>query len=106
MDMLVVISITAAYAYSVVAFAFQVNDIELEQGAFFETSTLLITLVLLGRLCAAAARLRALAAVSMSSLQTNVATILHGNGQTEQVDARLLQFGDVIRVPPHTCIVT
>ena len=38
MDMLVVISITAAYAYSVVAFALSQAGIELKQEAFFETS--------------------------------------------------------------------
>lgn len=53
MDMLVVISITAAYAYSVVAFGLERAGVRLEQEAFFETSTMLIILVLLGRLIAA-----------------------------------------------------
>lgn len=41
MDMLIVISITAAYVYSVVAFAFLMAGRPLETKAFFETSTLL-----------------------------------------------------------------
>ncbi|PPJ57923.1 hypothetical protein CBER1_09852 [Cercospora berteroae] len=107
MDMLIVISITAAYGYSVVAFALAEAGVELGEEAFFETSSLLITLVLLGRLMAAAARVRAVSAVSMSSLQRESALLLDTDGRrTEEIDARLLQFGDLIRVPAHTSIVT
>lgn len=106
MDMLVVISITAAYGYSVVAFALTESGFELEQEAFFETSSLLITLVLVGRLMAAMARMRAVSAVSMSSLQADRALLLHADAQTEEIDARLLHFGDIIRVTAHCNIVT
>jgi Cd2+-exporting ATPase len=106
MDMLVVISITAAYGYSVVAFALAESGIELEQEAFFETSSLLITLVLLGRLISAFARMRAVSAVSMSSLQAEKALLLRTNGNTEEIDARLLQIGDIVRVMAHTSVVT
>ncbi|CAK1356434.1 unnamed protein product [Cercospora beticola] len=106
MDMLIVISITAAYGYSVVAFALAEAGVGSEEEAFFETSSLLITLVLLGRLMAAAARVRAVSAVSMSSLQRESALLLNTDGRTEEIDARLLQFGDLIRVPAHTSIVT
>ncbi|KAI7109163.1 heavy metal translocatin [Hortaea werneckii] len=85
MDMLVVISITAAYFYSVVAFALYEAGISVKEAAFFETSSLLITLVLLGRLVAAFCR---------------------PDGATVEIDARLLQFGDTIRIAPHTRIVT
>ena len=106
MDMLVVISITAAHGYSVVAFGLAESGIELEQQAFFETSTLLITLILVGRLVAAVARIRAVSAVSMESLQSETATLLHDDGQIQAIDFRLLQFGDIIRVVAHTSIVT
>lgn len=106
MDMLVVISITAAYGYSVIAFALVESGIKLEQESFFETSSLLITLVLVGRLMAAVARMRAVSAVSMSSLQTEKALLLHSNGQAEEIDARILHFGDTIRVMAHSSIVT
>lgn len=106
MDMLVVISITAAYGYSIVAFGLLESGIELEQEAFFETSSLLITLILLGRLVAAIARRRAVSAVSMSSLHPTTAQLLLPDGQSQKIDARLLQFGDSIRVPAHTSIVT
>lgn len=106
MDMLVVISITAAYAYSIVAFALSQAGIELEQEAFFETSTLLITLVLFGRLIAAIARVRAIRAVSLRSLQVDMSLLLQPDGQTTQIDSRLLHFGDVVLVPAHSRIVT
>ena len=48
MDMLVVISVTAVYAYSLVATGLFFAGVELNTRPFFETSTLLITLILLG----------------------------------------------------------
>lgn len=106
MDMLVVISITSAYLYSLVAFGLQRAGLELEQGPFFETSTLLITLVLLGRLMAAWARMKALSSVSLRSLQAETALLVEPSGETSKIDARLLQFGDSIAVPPHSRIAT
>ncbi|KAK4889488.1 hypothetical protein LTR27_011749 [Elasticomyces elasticus] len=106
MDMLVVISITAAYVYSVVAFGLTEAGVELEQKSIFETSTLLITLVLLGRLMAAWARMRSISAVSLRSLQGETALLLSPTGETAKVDARLLEFGDCISIPPHSRIVT
>lgn len=60
MDMLIVISISAAYLYSVIAFGFSMAGKPLDTKEFFKTSTLLITLVLLSRLVAAFARIRAM----------------------------------------------
>lgn len=106
MDMLVVISITAAYGYSVVAFALTEAGVQLQQQAFFETGTLLITLVLLGRLVAAFARVTAVRAVSMRSLQTKETFLLGPDGEIIPIDARLLKFGDSIVIRPHSSIVT
>lgn len=105
MDMLVVISITAAYSYSVVAFAFRMTGEPLDTSEFFETSTLLITLVLVGRLITAVARNRAVSAVSMRSLQAAKAIIVQ-DGENVEVDARLLQYGDIIKALPHTIVPT
>ncbi|CAI4212174.1 unnamed protein product [Parascedosporium putredinis] len=105
MDMLVTISITAAYVYSLVAFAFRMADRPLETAEFFETSTLLVTLVLLGRLLSAVARVRAVAAVSLRSLQAATALLVE-NGEETEVDARLLHFGDRFLVQPHSRIPT
>ena len=106
MDMLVVISITAAYGYSVVAFALEHNGYTLEQKEFFKTSTLLITLVLAGRLVSVMARTRAVNAVSVKSLQAETAVLVNNIGETCDLDARLLQFDDYILVPPHARVVT
>ncbi|DAA75733.1 TPA_exp: putative Copper-transporting ATPase [Trichophyton benhamiae CBS 112371] len=111
MDMLVVISITAAYLYSLVAVGFTLADKPLATPEFFETSTLLITLVLFGRLVAAYARIRAVEAVSTRSLQPATALLLEdahaaAAGQTREIDARLLQFGDKFLVSPHCTIPT
>lgn len=107
LDMLVVISITAAYLYSIVAFGFRMSGRPLETAEFFETSTLLITLVMLGRLLASFARIRAVAAVSMRSLQSTTALLVEHGGRSEQeIDSRLLQYGDVFKVLPHCRIPT
>jgi Cu2+-exporting ATPase len=106
MDMLVVISITAAYGYSVVAFALTHAGHQLEQGEFFETSSLLITLVLLGRLIAGAARAKAVSTVSFTSLQAETAFLVHESGECQEIDARLLQLGDTILIRAHSRIVT
>jgi len=106
MDMLVVISISAAYGYSVVAYGLQRAGVDLEQGPFFETSTLLITLVLLGRLMAAWARMKALSIISLRSLQAETALLVGSSGELSKIDARLLQFGDSIVIQPHSRIVT
>ena len=107
MDMLVVISISAAYGYSIVAFGLILAG----KGAdstkpLFETSTLLISLILLGRLVAAYARKRAIAAVSLRSLQSTTAVLVAESGTSLELDARLLHFGDILLVRPHTQIVT
>lgn len=105
MDMLVVMSITAAYVYSVVAFGFNMADKPLDEEQFFETSTMLITLILAGRLIAAFARVQAVAAVSLRSKQNNTAVLVGKDGDHE-IDARLLQYGDQFKVLPHSRIPT
>ncbi|KFH44981.1 P-type cation-transporting ATPase-like protein [Hapsidospora chrysogenum ATCC 11550] len=105
MDMLVVISITAAYVYSVVAFVFRMVDEPLAIPEFFETSTLLITLILLGRLIASYARARAIQAVSLRSLQPTTALIVEDDNLRE-IDSRLLQLGDCFKLLPHCQVPT
>lgn len=106
MDMLIVISITAAYIYSLVAFALTHAGYTLQTGELFETSSLLITLILLGRLLAAIAKVRAVSAVSLHSLQAGQTLVSGRDGVTKEIDARLLQFGDIFVVPAHSRIVT
>ncbi|KAF2468493.1 copper-translocating P-t [Lindgomyces ingoldianus] len=110
MDFLVAFSTTTAYVFSVVSYVFQIRRHPLETGSFFETSTLLVTLILFGRVVNEFARLRAAKAVSFRSLQAEHALlVVPGQAQPREarkIDARLLQYGDSFKVPPHTRIVT
>ncbi|KAM0426449.1 hypothetical protein ACHAPT_008140 [Fusarium lateritium] len=105
MDMLVVMSISAAYIYSVIAFSFKMAGKPLDEDEFFETSTMLVTLILVGRLIAAFARVQAVAAVSLRSKQNNIAVLVGKDGDRE-IDARLLQYGDQFKVLPHSRVPT
>ncbi|GAW26316.1 putative cation transport ATPase [Rosellinia necatrix] len=105
LDMLVVVAITAAFIYSIVAFGYLMSGRPLETGAFFETSSLLISLIMLGRLVASYARIRAVAAVSVRSLQVGTAIVVE-DGVDREIDSRLLQFGDIFKVTPHSRIPT
>ncbi|KAI1349877.1 E1-E2 ATPase-domain-containing protein [Xylaria sp. FL0043] len=105
LDMLVVVAITAAYVYSIVAFAYLMSGRPLETASFFETSSLLISLIMLGRLVASYARIRAVASVSVRSLQASTAMLVE-NGMDREIDSRLLQFGDIFKVTPHSRIPT
>ena len=106
MDMLVVISITAAYGYSVVAFSLTHRGYDLEEGEFFETSSLLITLVLLGRLVSAVARKQAFRMVSMKSLLAETALLIDESGQSTEIDSRLLEYDDLCIIAPYSRIIT
>ena len=69
MDMLIAINVTAAYGYSVIAFALTDSGHVLTQGAIFGSSTLLTTLILFSSLISIVARVKAFVAVSMKSMQ-------------------------------------
>ncbi|KAF2193381.1 heavy metal translocatin [Zopfia rhizophila CBS 207.26] len=106
MDFLIALSTTTAYLFSVVSYVFELKRRPLETGSFFETSTLLTTLILLGRVVSEFARLKAAKAVSFRSLQADEALLVVQMGEIRKVDTRLLQYGDTFKVPPHTRIVT
>jgi Cu2+-exporting ATPase len=113
MDFLIAFSTTLAYTFSVVSYVFQLKDMPLETGSFFETSTLLVTLILLGRVINEFVRFRAAKSVSFRSLQVDEALLvlpqsnpLSASAQTKKIDIRLLQYGDTFKIPPHTKVVT
>lgn len=105
MDLLIVLSTTAAYIFSVVSFGYLVAGSPLSTGSFFETSTLLVTLIMVGRYAAALARQKAVESISVRSLQASTAILVDG-GHDKQIDLRLLQFGDVFKVVPESKIPT
>lgn len=107
MDLLVVLSTSTAYIFSIVAFAYQVTGNPLPSGEFFQTSTLLVTLIMLGRLVSAYARQKAVESVSIRSLQSQTAVLCDVDGRNDkEIDTRALQFGDTFKVGPDSRITT
>ena len=105
MDLLIVISTTTAYIYSVVAFAFETSGNPLSTGGFFETSTLLVTLIMCGRLASAYARRRAADSISIQALQPSKA-LLSEDGNERLLDIREFQYGDLFKVLPDSVVPT
>lgn len=105
MDLLIVLSTSAAYIFSVVSFGYLVVGHPLSTGEFFETSTLLVTLIMVGRYVAALARQKAVESISVRSLQAATAILVEEAGDKE-IDARLFQYGDVFKVLPDSNIPT
>lgn len=100
-DFLVVLSSSAAYTYSIIAYAFLAAGKPLSTESFFETSTLLVTLIILGRLVTTLARQRAVESISLESLQAPDAVVVdEKTGVRQVIDSRLLQFGDIFLVLP------
>lgn len=105
MDLLVVLSTSAAYVFSVVSFGYVVAGRPLSTGQFFETSTLLVTLIMVGRWLSALARQKAVESISVRFLQAT-SVIVVSNGSETEIDVRLLQYGDVFKVAPDSRIPT
>ncbi|KAI0358286.1 heavy metal translocatin [Trametes cingulata] len=105
-ELLIVLSTTTAYVYSVVAFAYDMLGRPLPTGQFFETSTLLVTLIMVGQVVSAVARQRAIEAISVRSLQERSARIVLPDGTEEVIDVRLLRYDDQFKVLPDSAIIT
>ncbi|OGM49461.1 putative copper-transporting ATPase [Aspergillus bombycis] len=107
MDLLIVLSTSAAYIFSVVSFGYAIAGQRLSTGEFFETSTLLVTLIMVGRYVAALARQKAVESISLRSLQKPTAILTDQSGASEkEIDVRLLQYGDIFKVFPDSQIST
>ena len=107
MDLLVVLSTSAAYIYSVIAYGYQAAGKPLSTGEFFQTSTLLVTIIMIGRTLSAYAKQRAMVSISIESLQTPTALLLSTEtGKEQEIDARLLQYQDLFKVLPEMSVVT
>ncbi|KAH6658087.1 E1-E2 ATPase-domain-containing protein [Truncatella angustata] len=107
MDLLIVLSTSAAYVFSVVSFGYLASGNPLSIGEFFETSTLLVSLIMVGRWVGALARQKAIKSISIRSLQPSLALLVTQDGTPiNEVDTRLLQYGDVFCVLPEHRIPT
>ena len=105
MDILIVMSTTTAYIYSVVAFAYQVDGNPLVSGGFFQTSTLLVSLIMVGRLTSAYARRKAADAVSFQAIQPSTAVLIE-ESKEKLIDVRQFQHGDIFKVLPDSIVPT
>lgn len=106
MDLLIVLSISAAFIFSVASFGYLVVGDPLSTGEFFETSTLLITLIIVGRYISALARQKAVESIPIRSLQTSTALLVDEAGKEREIDVSLLQYGDIFKVAPDSRIPT
>ncbi|EST13612.1 heavy metal translocating P-type ATPase [Sporolactobacillus laevolacticus] len=100
MDVLVALGTSAAYCYSVVeTFRYQFAGVN-HPDLYFETSAILITLVLLGKFMEARAKRQTTAAITeLMDLQAKEATRIV-NGLEERVPIDQVVVGDFLRVKP------
>ncbi|WP_394219791.1 heavy metal translocating P-type ATPase [Halobacillus trueperi] len=100
MDVLVALGTSAAYFYSLVeAIRWQLNP-SITPELYFETSAVLITLILVGKLFEALAKGRTTAALTkLLNLQAKEATVIR-DGKEEKIPIDDVQVGDDILVKP------
>ncbi|PKR77123.1 copper-translocating P-type ATPase [Halalkalibacillus sediminis] len=100
MDVLVALGTSAAYFYSVVQTILWQTGATMHPELYFETSAVLITLIILGKYFEAMAKGRTTAAISkLVSLQAKEATVIR-NGKEEQIPVDQVQVGEQIIVKP------
>jgi cation transport ATPase len=106
MNVLVSVSTLMAYIFCVVAYGCEVAGKPFS-APFFETNALLITLIFLGRTVSAATRRSTGSALrELQGLQPANVLLCEGEAPPQDLDSRLLYYGDVIRIPPETRIAT
>jgi len=107
MDVLIAFSSTIAYVFSLVAYIMQVAGHEFSTP-FFETPTLLLTLITLGYLISAYSRRRATSVLdNLGSLQPDFVQMVSEDGTTIAVThVDLIQPYDVLRVSSDALIPT
>ena len=96
MDVLIALGITAAYGYSVISLFF----INPHAHVFFDSSAMIVTFILLGKMLEARARSKTGQALQkLLSLQADKARVLR-NGGEEMVSATSICVGDLVLVRP------
>ncbi|KAL2348047.1 hypothetical protein Fmac_002047 [Flemingia macrophylla] len=106
MDVLIALGTNAAYFYSVYSVLRAATSPHFEGNDFFETSAMLISFILLGKYLEILAKGKtsdAIAKLMNLTPDTAVLLSLDGDGSVvgeEEIDARLVQKGDVIKVVP------
>ena len=110
MDVLIVLSTSTTYGFSLAAFVCEVSGTDWSSQVYFETGALLISFIMLGRLMSDLACYRSVELNSVKTLQSHYAllideTTLQSDTESE-VDARLLQYGDCFKVKLGRSVVT
>lgn len=106
MDVLIALGTNAAYFYSVYSVLRAATSTDLEGTDFFETSSMLISFILLGKYLEVLAKGKTSEAIAkLMDLAPETATLLsldgEGNVRSEEVvDSRLIQKNDVIKIIP------
>lgn len=110
MGLLVVLSTTVTYVVSVISFIQQLCGRDQTIGVYFETSALLVTLIMVGRLINGFASRRATEMMFLKSPQASTARIVQVTkgrlADQKEIDVRILQYGDVFIASPESLIVT
>ena len=105
MDLLVAGSTTIAYTYSIISFSFLAAGKPIDDS-FFETSALLVTLIMVGRLMSAFARRRATSALdAVDALQVRMVKLVESD-DVRSIPAELVHVGDILQVSPDSTIPT
>lgn len=102
MNTLIALGTSAAYFFSVVVTLFPevIRQGGLQAHVYFDTSALIIVLILLGRLLEARAKGRTSEAIKkLARLQPTTATVIR-NGQEIQLPVEEVQVGDLLLVKP------
>ena len=104
MDTLVAVGTTTAWAYSVVVTLFPeaIHEAGLHPETYFDSSTIIIGLILLGRWLEARAKTQAAGAIRrLIGLQATSARLVHGpDAPDEMVGLEQVRPGDLLRVRP------
>lgn len=105
MDVLVALGTSAAYFYSVYLVLDSLQHGETHMlGLYFETSAVLITLILLGKVFEARAKGHSSDAIKkLMNLQPSIA-IIEENGQTREIPIESVQKGDILLIKPGASI--
>jgi len=100
MDVLVALGTSAAYFYSLIEGIRTIGNPSYMPHLYFETSSVLITLILVGKLFEALAKGRTTEAISkLLSLQAKEATVIR-NGEEMKIPIEKVVVGDMIVVKP------
>ncbi|DAZ96747.1 TPA: hypothetical protein N0F65_012324 [Lagenidium giganteum] len=108
MDFLIIVGTTASYLYSLVSFIGSGMNPNFHGHHFFESSTMLLTFVTLGKYMESMAKGKTADALSeLMKLQPKTALLMGQKGEPDkEIPIELVQRGDLLRVVPGANIPT